>query len=199
MSTTIARRVVPGVLAALLLTACSPVPPGLVPPTLPVAETPSAAGVVAVTPRDSTRLSADELAQILQIARWKFDVEMPVGEMTHYQLEFHKPGEGPLLLSSFAMQASGQSEDELLVAVYPIDGSMLGARELRVFIGVGGSSTSAVIENPAAAYTFVSPLTPARTLEVEGEGQRFTLMEFAATGRPIPSPENARLVLAVQR
>lgn len=192
------RRLSTAIVATLLLAACSPIAPNLALPT-PLAQetTPGAAGP-ALTPRADAEVSAQELAQILQIARWQFDLRMPAGRMIHYQLELDQPSQEPLLLASFSMQSPQQQEDKLLVALYPIAGSILDAKQIQIFIGVGGNSSSAVVENPASAYTFVSPLTPARPLAAEGEEQRFTLMEFSESGRPIPNPENARLVLVVR-
>jgi hypothetical protein len=179
-----------------LLAACRVVVPNLVLPTPTVDETITAA--MAITPVDDTALTTEELIQILQISHWKFDVQIPAGEMIHYQLEWQQPGQPPLIIVSFSAQSPVHREDRLLVALYPIDGSLLDAERIKCFVAIGGSSTTAVTENPALHYTSVAPLTPARPLPTAGEGAHFTLMEFTETGQPIPSPANARIVLTVQ-
>jgi hypothetical protein len=140
------------------------------------------------------KVQRDDVAQILGIERWKFQVKPPEpGTQLRFQLELRRPGEEPRVLESLIVQSDGDSATESLVGVYPIHESIFRADQVKLFISGGGGSTSSVIDNPFQAYTFSSPSAPA---ELQEDGT-FKLMAFSTEGH-IPSAENSVLVFAIQ-
>ena len=144
-----------------------------------------------ITPLEVQR---DDVAQIVGIERWKFQVKPPEPDVQLlFQLDLRRPGEEPQLLDSLIVQSNSGSETECLVGVYPIHESIFGADEVKFFISGGGGSTASVIDNPFQAYTFSSPSAPAESQE---DGN-FKLMAFSTEGH-IPSTENSVLVFSIR-
>jgi hypothetical protein len=144
-----------------------------------------------ITPLEVQR---DDVAQILGIERWMFQVKPPEPDARlRFQLELRQPDEEPQVMESLIVQSDSDSETEFLVGIYPIHESIFRADEVRLFISGGGGSTSSVIDNPFQAYTFSSPSAPAK-LQEDGT---FKLMAFSTEG-PIPSAGNSVLVFSIQ-
>lgn len=144
-----------------------------------------------ITPVEVQR---DDVAQVLSIERWKFQVKPPeTGVRLRFQLELRRPGEEPQVLGTLIVQSDGNSETESLVGMYPIHESLFRADEVKLFISGGGGSTSSLIDNPFQAYTFSSPSLPA---ELQEDGT-FKLMAFSTEGH-IPSAEDSVLVFSIQ-
>jgi hypothetical protein len=192
------RMVATGILAILLLAGCSPIAPGVPGSATPNPETGATELGLTLSPAGDAELTAQDLARILQIHLWKFDAHMPASDQIRYQLELLSPGRETELLASFAMTWPEAVDAQVLVAIYPVNGSFLDTEGLRYYIGAGGSSTSGIMPNPGTEYELLSPQTPAQTLEMADGRTGFILMEFSETGGPIPDPKNTRLVLTAQ-
>lgn len=144
-----------------------------------------------VVPLESEQI---ELAQILSVNKWKFELRHEVEGETGLRLSLAlvAPDGANQTLNDMRI-ISDRDELESLVAVYPIDESIHRAEQIRIYMKSGSGSNSIVIANPfrdfSASYTAGAP-------ESLGEGA-YRLMAFA-DDEPMPSAENYQLVVQVE-
>lgn len=136
----------------------------------------------------------DEIAEILDIQRWKFVVEPPEGNQgLHFTLDLLPPGEEPETLYSFGLNNQSSEAQETLVAIYPIDESIYQAEQIKIHVSSGSASSSAVVDNPFMGLEFSSPYQPA---ELQEDGS-YKLMAFSPNGS-LPSADDILLVFRVR-
>lgn len=146
-------------------------------------------GELTIKPQE---VESDDIARILGIQRWKFEVGIPVEEdETGVQMELvlRDPQTGESTINELRV-ITRESEQDALVAIYPIADSLFQAEHVRIFLESGSGSTSNVIENPFRDFNASYTANPVDLLE----GGAFLLMAFGDTGS-MPAADNTTLVL----
>lgn len=139
-------------------------------------------------------VQSDEIAEVLDIERWKFEVTPPASKASlRYSLVLLQPGDEPQTLFSFGVDNEEAGEIDVLVAIYPIDESLYRAEKMKIYVRSGSGSSSAVVDNPFMGFDFSSPSQPA---ELHNDGS-FKLISFSSDGS-IPSPDDVLLVFQVR-
>jgi hypothetical protein len=135
----------------------------------------------------------DDIAQILGINRWKFglqrDSEQEVG--LHAKLSITSPDQPAEVIDELRIFTTEMKVDGM-VAIYPMGESLFNADEVRIYMQLGGGSTSRVIANPFKEFSSSYNANPADLLE----NQDLRLMAFSDTD-PMPSPDNTVLILNI--
>lgn len=135
----------------------------------------------------------DDIAQILGISRWKFnlqrDSEQEVG--LHAKLSISSPDQPAEVLDELRISTTDMNVDGM-VAIYPMGESLFNADEVRIYMQIDGGITSSVIENPFNEFSSSYTANPADILE----NQDLRLMAFSDTD-PMPSPDNTVLTLDI--
>ncbi len=158
----------------VLLAACAPIQINLAPPT---PGTPVIVDELAITP---LTVAPDDVAEILGIYRWRFHLTGPESvDGLRIQLSIQRPGQDPEVLADFGSTDNQVIDNDVLVAIYPIDGPIFQAEQLQYFVRNDGSSTTGLLDNPVIGYTVLQPHQPAEP-DAEGGfklltiGQEFT-------------------------
>lgn len=134
----------------------------------------------------------DEIANILGIQLWKFEVDLPVEEVEtglQAELVLRDPQTGIQTIEELRVITT-ESDLGTLVAIYPIAESLFNAEQVRIYMESGSGSTSSVIANPFREFSASYTANPVDVLE---DGS-FLLMAFSDTGS-MPAPDNTTLEL----
>jgi len=146
--------IAPRHLALLLLVTMAFPPPGS-------AEDRSFTPIKAIRPGKA--LSADDLADLLDVQIWKLRVDLPrKAKYVRMGLEIRERGGTPEAWSGrLTMGPLSPTEGEVMVAIIPIGGQPLDkADEVRVILSGFTGSTSMITENPFKSLRFLRPGTP---------------------------------------
>lgn len=147
------------VLAILGLAACTITLPDLVLPTPQPGTSPD---TLTVTP---VEVQPDELIDILGIYRWRFNLAVPPEtEQISYQLQLHRAGQEPEMVTGISSWPVDTPYHEILIALYPVHGPIFQAEQLQYYIRSGGGSTTGLIENPALDFNALQPAQPAEPI-----------------------------------
>lgn len=164
------------VLAVLILVGCSGLDAGMVAqPAGEIYRSPQ--GLEVQSLKDEYKAEeANEVAKILDIHRWKFNLTPPDSQTNlNYQLELQNPQGETKVLSSLSMTTGETGPVDGILAFYPLEGSIFNSEKLKVFIESGGGSMSQVLENPFQGFSGFGPENPAK-LDQDG---RFLLARFS--------------------
>jgi hypothetical protein len=145
----------------------------------------------------STRLQKtepDDLAQILDINRWKFSLLRETNEEVGLKvaMTIGSPGKTAKVIDEMCIFTTEQVV-EGMVAIYPLGESLFNTDEVRIYMQVGGGSTSSVIPNPFKEFSSSYSANPADVLE----NKDLRLMAFSDTD-PMPGPDNTVLSLRIE-
>jgi hypothetical protein len=107
------------------------------------------------------------------------------------ELSITSPDEPANVIEEIRIFTTGTQVDGM-VAVYPLDESLLNADEVRVYMQLGSGSISSVIPNPFKEFNSSYIANPADLLENDD----LRLMAFS-DGGPMPSQDNTVLSFRV--
>lgn len=144
-----------------------------------------------VVPVESTE---SELAQILSVNSWKFDLKREAEGRTGIKLTLQvvDPQGQSRTLNDIRI-VSDRAELDSLVAIYPIDESIHRADQIRIFMKSGSGSNSIVMANPFLDF---SDSFTADAPDPLGDGT-YRLMAFG-NNEPMPTADNHQLILRVE-
>ena len=112
-------------------------------------------------------VAQDDLADILNISRWAFTLELPPSRAVNYVVEVVQPGQEPaqLLTLSQGARPDNTEQTDVLAALQPLDGSSATAERLRVFLRAGGGTSSTIVDNPFAELNSFAPAAAGQQLD----------------------------------
>jgi hypothetical protein len=118
---------------------------------------------IASTFLPDVNLSADDLAAILGVYVWKFELTLPDG---HYQvgvqvLKAGKHGSPTQIGSELIVPVAGAvASNHVLIALVPVDGTIAEASKVRVVIAGLGGFAAMTIDNPVEGMSIGLPQQP---------------------------------------
>lgn len=151
-----------------------------------------------ITPLD---VQPDEIAEILDIERWKFYVVLPEPDLKiAYKLELRQPGKAPVILAKDEATAD-TTDEEVLVALYSMDTSLSRDDEIKYYLKTANGKSHFIIPNPFKDFAVGQESRPA-TVQPDGSFllTRF-FVGFPKSGEEmIYSDENEnKLVFTIER
>jgi hypothetical protein len=136
----------------------------------------------------------DDIAQILGINRWKLSLQrkplQEVGLMA--ELAISSPETGRQVIDELRIFTT-EPDINALVALYPLGESLYDADEVRIYMQLGGGSSTSVIPNPFKKFSSSYTANPADVLD----NKDLRLMAFSDTD-PMPGPDNTILSLRIE-
>jgi hypothetical protein len=160
---------------------------------------------IKITPLEAQK---DDLAQILGMEMWKFNLVLPEPGMSlNCKLELRQKGKPAKTITSVGLSADA-SERELLVALYTSNGPFERAPKLKYYLRWGGMYARDMVDNPLRGLGDGSPccspggtsILPTAQIQKDGS---LVLMAFTRSGDFLdksgnfPYPDNSLLTLTI--
>jgi len=173
------RSILTGALILLILASCSGLGSEMVTQQREqVYQSPQGLKVTTVDTK-AYDLEVNEVAKILDIQSWKFTLT-PVDTQTrlNYQIELQQPKVEAQVLSSFTIIPVDTKPINTLLAIYPLEGSLMNSAKLKFYIESGSGTTTQVLDNPFQEFSGYGPSSPAK-LDQDG---KFLLARLSKNG-----------------
>ncbi len=164
---------------------------------------------IASTYLPDVNLSGDDLAAILGVYVWKFELNLPDG---NYRvgvsvLKQGKHGNPDPIGGMITPITVGQTPNQVLVALVPVDGTISDAAKVRVVIAGLGQLSATTIDNPVQGMAIGLPQKPEKPNDltyvllggyrghtilspVTGNADRMILVNFQSQIIPPPDDNN---------
>ena len=136
----------------------------------------------------------DDIAQILGINRWKFSLQRNSVQEVGFKAELaiSSPEIGRQVIDELRIFTT-EPEINAMVALYPLGESLYDADVVRIYMQLGGGSSTSEIPNPFKKFSSSYTANPADVLE----NNDLQLMAFSDTD-PMPGPDNTVLSLRIE-